>query len=168
MTAPDPMNLTSLSDDELLAELRRVAEDADPVPPSMLDTARALFELRSLDVELLGLLSDSLVDADPERTRAPERTATPGTREVTFVGADGSVEVGLSVQATGDRRHVTGQLVDARLAAVGPVLRVHSSEGEKEVPVDGSGLFAARDLPSGPVRLEFTGPGRRLVLAIAL
>jgi hypothetical protein len=65
------------------------------------------------------------------------------------MGADGAVEVGLSVQATGDRRHVTGQLVEAELAAVGPLLRVYSSEGEKEVPVDGPGLFAARDLPSG-------------------
>src|SRR5690349_1667080 len=105
MTAPDPMNLSSLSDDELLAELRRVEEEADPVPAAMLETAQALFELRSLDVELLALLSDSLVDATPERTRAPERTPTTATpREVTFVGADGAVEVGLSVQATGDRR----------------------------------------------------------------
>jgi hypothetical protein len=70
------MDLSSLSDYDLLAELRRVAEDADPVPAAMLDTARALFELRSLDVELLALLSDSLVDTNPERTRAPETTAS--------------------------------------------------------------------------------------------
>jgi hypothetical protein len=163
MTTPDPMDLASLSDDDLLAELRRVAEDVDPVPASLSDAARALFELRSLDVELLALLSDSLVDADPATTRGPERP-----REVTFAGPDGSVEVGLSVQAAGHRRHVMGQLVEAEPGTAGGLLRVHSAEGEHEVPLDSSGLFAARDLPPGPVRMEFTAHGRRLVLSLAL
>lgn len=47
-----------------------------------------------------------------------------------------------------------GQLVEAERSAASRVLRVHSAEGEQEVPVDRAGLFAARDLPSGPVRME--------------
>lgn len=78
LTGSDGLRL--LSDDDLLAELRRVAPDIDPVPESLLDSARALFELRSLDVELLALLSDSLVDADPATTRgleSPVRSRSP-------------------------------------------------------------------------------------------
>ena len=163
MTTPDPTDFAFLSDDDLLAQLRRVAADIDPVPESLEESARALFELRRLDVELLALLSDSLVDADPATTRAAE-----SPREVTFAALDGSVEVGLSVQASGHRRHVMGQLVEAGGSAVSRVLRVRSAEGEHEVPVDRSGLFAARDLPPGPVRMEFTTHGRRLVLSLAL
>ena len=163
MTTPDPTGFVFLSDDDLLAELRRVAADIDPVPESLVDSARALFELRSLDVELLALLSDSLVDADPATTRGPD-----SPREVTFAGRDGSVEVGLSVQASGHRRHVMGQLVEAEPSTSSRILRVHSAQGEQEVPVDASGLFAARDLPPGPVRMEFTTHGRRLVLSFAL
>jgi hypothetical protein len=163
MSTSDPMDLASLSDDDLLAELRRVAEDVDPTPASWLNSARAVFELRSLDAELLTLLSDSLIDADPALTRGPG-----SAREITFGTRDGSVEVGLSVQTGGTRRHVVGHLVEASPTSARPVLRVHSSRGGVEVSVDESGLFAARDLPPGPVRLEFTVSGRRLLLSMSL
>ena len=58
-------------DEELLAQLRAAAGQADPVPPGVVEAARAALSMRALDAELLELTADSAAaGAAPAATRA--------------------------------------------------------------------------------------------------
>ena len=53
-------------DDELEAELRRLAADREPVPAELVQAALDAFGWRDIDAELAELVYDSLVDADQQ------------------------------------------------------------------------------------------------------
>jgi hypothetical protein len=72
------------------------------------------------------------------------------------------------VHAVAGRRHLLGQLVETAATPGERLLRVRSEMGDREVSVSASGLFNARDLPAGPVRLEFVTPRRQFTASITL
>jgi hypothetical protein len=131
------------ADDQLVADLRRVAARADPVPEALLSAARAAFGLRELDARVAELVRDSAVGASATAVRGP------GARMLSFEAADTVIEC--EVTARGRRRDVIGQLV----GAVAALLQVQvAGAGTVDVPVDGRGRFSVADLPAGPFRLR--------------
>jgi hypothetical protein len=131
------------ADDQLLADLRRVAAQADPVPEALITTARAAFGLRELDARVAELVRDSAVGASATAVRGL------GARMLSFEAADTVIEC--EVTARGSRRDVIGQLV----GAVAAFLQVQVAGARAvDVPVDDHGRFSVGDLPAGPFRLR--------------
>ena len=135
-------------DDELLAWLRRIAAEADPVPELVIQAARSAFGLRDLDARLAELVRDSAVDVAATAVRGPER------RLLSFEAGDVAVECEITERDV--RRDILGQLVgglasgiDAEVAGIDV-----TSTQTVTVPVDERGRFSVRDLPPGPVRLR--------------
>jgi len=130
-------------DDRLVARLRRIAGQLDPVPDLVSQAARSAFGLRELDARLAELVHDSAVDAPAAAVRGP------GPRVLSFEA--GGVVVECEVTARESRRDITGQLVGD-----------HASQVEARVPgaaavtapVDDLGWFSLHDLPAGLVQLR--------------
>src|SRR4051794_31054557 len=107
-------------DDDLLIELRRVVQEADPVPEAVIAAAQAAIATRDLDGELAGLVADSAGGhgrpALAEAVRAGHQGG--GARLLSF--AAGPVQLDLDVIQRGRVRDITGQITGA--AADGCVL----------------------------------------------
>jgi hypothetical protein len=131
------------ADDQLLADLRRVAAQADPVPEPLITAARAAFGLREIDARVAELVRDSAVGASATAVRGL------GARMLSFEAADTVIEC--EVTARGSRRDVIGQLVGAVAALL--QVQVAGARGV-DVPVDDHGRFSVSDLPAGPFRLR--------------
>ncbi|GAA4736961.1 hypothetical protein [Phytohabitans rumicis] len=143
--------MTSDDDDVLIAELRRVAGEADPVPAVVVAAARAAITTRNLDHELARLVADS-ADADLGRSfeavRGPARETE--SRLVSYEG--GGVQVDLDLSPSGGGLRLIGQFSGA------PVAECTLEQGDgtsRPVAVDDLGRFAVEDLPAGPVRLRY-------------
>jgi hypothetical protein len=131
------------ADDALLARLRRIAAEADPVHEMVIQAARSAFGLRELDAELAELVRDSAVDVPATTVRG----AAP--RLLSFEFGDVAVECEITERAL--RRDILGQLVGANAAGVAAEV---PGAAAVTVPVDERGRFSVRDLPAGPVRLR--------------
>lgn len=130
-------------DDELLADLRRMWQHADPMPRDLPDRVLLALELEQLDVdvELLQLVSSAREDAGV-------RSATTDVSTVTFSGP--TVTVMIRVRETGpDRRQLDGWLAPTRPTRV----TVHHPGGRAEVEVDARGRFVLDDIAAGLTRL---------------
>jgi hypothetical protein len=92
------------ADDRLLDELRALVERVDPVPPLVIEAAKAALGWRRLDAELAELLSDSSLE-DDAMTLA--RGAAP-VRYVIF--SAGTLTIDLEVHVDGEQRTLLGQL----------------------------------------------------------
>jgi hypothetical protein len=136
------------SDHALLIQLGSIFQSVDPVPPDVIDMARACLSWRDPDVALARLVSDSLVHSAQVRTR---RAAGP--RLLTFE-ADGLV-IEVEVAADGNTRRLLGQLVPPTRASV--VVRWANSQVETKA--DDIGRFSASGIPAGPVSLSCTRAG---------
>lgn len=133
--------------DPLLVELRRVTEQADPVPDSVVAAAKASFIWRTVDTELAELVADSLLRS------AAVRSAEAG-RLLTFRGP--GLEVEVEVAQSGPVRRLAGQLVP-----IGPAgVTVSWATGSVQVAADEMGRFVAQGVPPGSVRIEVARPGR--------
>jgi hypothetical protein len=131
-------------DDDLLDRLRQVAAEADPVPDVVAASARAAFETRRLDEELLELLHDSDVNAGA-LTRGPG----DGPRLLSYEWGDVSLE--LQLRSTQDGVAVRGVVVGASAA-----VRLEPFGAEAvDTTIDGAGWFAAT-LPVVPFRVRVT------------
>jgi len=132
------------SDDELLAELRDIAAETDPVPEPLLDAARMAFELRDLDALVAELVHDSALDA-------PAITMRGGgdERMLSFVVRDVAVEC--QITARGSQRDLLGQLVGGRAEE----MDVQLTGAVTTVPINAGGRFSVRGLPAGPFRLRW-------------
>jgi hypothetical protein len=137
------------SDDALLASLRRVAADVDPVPESVLAAARAAILTRDLDSQLAALVADSDA-ASPELEFEQVRSAVAG-RLLSFEGAGVQVDVevtagsrGLSLMGT-----VSG-------AGVSDCVLEGADGGRRELRLDPLGRFMVEAVPAGPARLRCT------------
>jgi hypothetical protein len=136
-----------VADDQLIARLGQLAPVLDPAPPTLLDSARALFGLGRLDADLAQLVRDS-ADA-PERSLELAVRAADDDRLLSFESGAAGVEMQISERA--DRRdivcHVTGvPLRDAQL---------ETTTGRQALRID-DGVLIARDLAAGPLRLRLT------------
>ena len=132
------------ADDDLLADLRRVAGIADPVPAHVRAAARAAFETRDLDARLAELVADSAESSGFEAVRqvAEERL-------LSFATSDAQVEV--TVRAEGAGWTMMGQVF-----GVGPGAATLETGTPGSIPleVDDLGRFLVADVPGGPVRLR--------------
>ncbi|SDW74548.1 hypothetical protein SAMN05421504_1011400 [Amycolatopsis xylanica] len=128
------------TDDELMADLRRIAAEADPVPRLVSERARAALSTRLVDEELAALLLDSSLQ--PELVRGDD-----DIRLLSF--ESGRISVELQVTADRGGRSVAGLL----LGAAGEV--VADSAGARQSTTTGpDGWFAFTNLPCGPTRLR--------------
>jgi hypothetical protein len=131
-------------EEQLLAELRALAEVADPLPPEVTFAAKGSFAWRRVDADLAELTFDSLLE---DAALAGVRGADT-VRLVTFEAGDVSVEV--EITEAGDRRRIIGQLVPPQMAQV----EIRTEADHREVDADELGRFAADQLPPGPASLR--------------
>ena len=131
------------SDDELIARLRRIAAEADPVPEALLAAARAAIALRDLDARVAQLVRDSAVDAPATAIRGT------GARMLSFEAGTTAIEC--EVTGHTGQRDVTGQLVGGKVASLEAQV---AGQPAVSVNVGAHGWFAVRRLPAGPFRLK--------------
>src|SRR5262249_35689625 len=116
--------MTSGDDDLLMADLRRVAASADPMPRHVDESARAVLATRRLGEELAALLTDSALQAELVRS-------TDDVRLLYFESPHVSLELEVEPESghgVGVKGLVTGATGDAvvesagtrRLAAIAP------------------------------------------------
>jgi hypothetical protein len=144
----------SAADDDLLADLRRVAWLADPVPERVRLAAHAAFETRDLDARLAELIADSAAESEFEAVRQ-----VTDERLLSFEAETAQVEV--TVRAEGAGWTMMGQIfgVGARAASVET-----GAPSSAPIDLDDLGRFLITDLPSGPVRLRLRLPAGESVL----
>jgi len=132
--------MTSADDISLLAHIREIYDELDPLPPEVVAAARGAFAWRTVDAELAELTLDSLTEP------AAVRSST-GPRLVSFEAE--SLAVDLEVADTGDTRRLVGQMVPPHPAQV----TVRSASGERTVEANDIGCFTAEGIAPGPVSL---------------
>ena len=135
-------------DDELEAELRRLAADREPVPAELVQAAVDAFGWRNIDAELAELVYDSLIDTDEASlVRGP-----PGQRLVSFAVAGITIDV--EVSSAGPGRSVMGQIVPPQRATVD----IRYRQDTVTVEADELGRFRSGPLPPGPASLRLRPP----------
>jgi len=142
---------------ELLALLRDMLEEIDPVPATLLDVARASFTWRTVDAELAELTADSILDGAAVRSTRTPRLLTFTAGATTLV-----VEVATPYPSPATGRRLLGQIVAPRAAE----LEVRHADGSLTVAADEFGRFRAERVPPGPISLacRFADPAEREVV----
>jgi hypothetical protein len=130
--------------DEIEAELRRLAARVDPVPPELLHAATGAFAWRDIDAELAELVFDSLADLD----EAALVRGSPERRLLSFAG--GGLTIDVEVTVTGPARTVMGQVAPPWRGQV----ELRRSQGTVTIEADELGRFASGPLPPGPLSLR--------------
>src|SRR6516225_7836967 len=136
------------SDNELEAELRRLAADREPVPAELVQAALDAFGWRDIDAELAELVYDSLADAD----EASLVRGSPGQRLVSF--AVGGITVDVEVTSAGAGRAVMGQIAPPQRALVD----IRGRRDTVTVEADELGRFQSGLVLPGPVSLRLRPP----------
>ena len=134
--------------DEALIEQLRNTLQADAVPQSVTDAAKAALSWRRIDAELAELLSDSALDAEPALARGEAVV-----RSVSF--SAGKTIVELEVHQDRERRTLLGQLSPAATWTV----EVQGTDGSAAEPVrsDLLGRFRIALQRGGTIRLRLSG-----------
>lgn len=127
-------------DDTLLARLRTLANEVDPVPDPVVMAGRSAFAYRDLDVKLAELVDESALAG------AGTRGDDAGDAWFTFEVDDVVIEV--AVRARGGVQQLVGQVDGADVAA----LLVAHADGETTPDVDELGRFSCPVTP-GPIRV---------------
>ena len=140
------MSPLPLDDDQLLEQLRQLAAVKDPVPRSVVDSAKAAFALRTLDEEMADLLFDSLLDDSLVGVRGGS------SRQLTF----GVNEIAIDLDVESDQ--LVGQVTPAGI----PTLELQTPELISSVAVDSLGRFFAKRPKAGPFRLRLDVEGQRV------
>ncbi|HEV2785645.1 MAG TPA: hypothetical protein VGV67_04595 [Solirubrobacteraceae bacterium] len=141
-------------DDDLMAELRQVVAQVDPVPEAVRIAARAAIEWRTLETELAALVHDSAVDEPALAVRG----AASGPRTLTFEAGELTIEVAAEPSDDAGTLCLVGQLVPPQAAAVA----VRHGDELIAVRADDRGRFAVRGVAPGRVSLRCrldAGPG---------
>jgi hypothetical protein len=131
------------TDDDMMAELRRIANDVDAAPDLVAESARAAFSTRHLDDELAELLHDSDLTSS-----AVVRGTHPGTRALSFESGEVSLELQLE--------EVRGRLVVRGIAigTTGDAEIETTTTAPQLAPIDDRGWFRVEGLPVGPLRVR--------------
>lgn len=132
------------ADRELLAQVRGMFDETDPVPELLLDAARATLSWRTIDAELAELTNDSLLEGAAVRAARVPRLLTFTADVATLV-----IEVAEHVRGSGIGRRLLGQILSPRPAEV----EVRHAAGTSSVIADEFGRFRAEDVPPGPISL---------------
>ena len=135
--------MTGGEDAALLAQLRATLDEVDPVPPLVLEAARAAFGLRRLDAELAELVRDS----------AEERAgliAVRGDGNVRLISFEtGLVTVELQVTERGMVRDLVAEVSGTALASAEV-----ETPGLRHPTVRDDSMISADAVPSGLLRLH--------------
>lgn len=102
-------------DELLIAELRALVTEVDPVPALVSEAAKAALGWRRLDADLAELLSDSTVDAE---RMALTRGAGAPVRSVSFSSGQLTIDIDVQVDAGGERCTLLGQLSPPAAATI--------------------------------------------------
>lgn len=132
------------ADNELLAQVRVMFDETDPVPEILVDAARATLSWRTIDAELAELTTDSLLEGAAVRSGRAPRLLTFTAGAATLV-----VEVAEHVRGAGIGRRLLGQILSPRPAEV----EVRHAAGTTSVTADEFGRFRAEEVPPGPISL---------------
>jgi hypothetical protein len=145
----DHLSATDRDDDLLVADLRRIAAEVDPVPPGVIEAARAAIATRRLDHELAELVADS---ADADSGLHFEAVRGPGVAESRLLTFDGGgVQVDVDLAPSGAGLRLIGQFT-------APVVECAVERGDGtavDVDVDELGRFVADGIPAAPLRLRY-------------
>jgi hypothetical protein len=134
-------------DDALLARLRHVATEADPVPDAVLAAARAAILTRDLDSRLASLVADS--DASTTELEFEQVRSAAGGRLLSFEGAGVQVDVEITGHA-GDL-----SLIGTVTGAGAPDCVLEGADGtRRDLRLDSLGRFIVDAVPAGPARLR--------------
>ena len=136
-------------DEDLLARLRGLLADDDPVPPEVLAAAGDSHAWLDIDAELARLVADSLLVAETVRGDT--------ARLLTYRAGTLTVEVEVSESA--GRLRILGQLMPPTPARI----RAEQPDGRTEVEAGPLGRFTFENLRPGPTRFVSTLPGDRPV-----
>ena len=139
--------MTHLDDDQLMAQLRRVAHEVDPPATASRGAARTAFGFARLDDELAQLVEDSATSAAGSR-------GLDDPRLIAFAASDVRLDVEVTPARPGHR--LTG-VVD------GPVttLAVETPDATLAVSLDPLGRFRVSGITGGLLRLAMgTTSGR--------
>lgn len=133
-------------DEPLVAELRDLFAQADPVPPLVTDVAKASLGWRRLDAELAELLSDSALE---EGSLAGARGAGAPVRSVSFSAGTKTIDV--EVHIDGQHRMLLGQIAPPANARI----EIQTAENitVTSVQSDSLGRFRAQLQAGGIIRL---------------
>ena len=108
---PGPDGAPGADDAALLAELGDLLRVGAEPPAEVLESARQIYAWRTVDAELAALTFDSLLDAEPSRSRAGEQART-----LTFEARALAIELEVDTDPQG--RRLLGQLVPPQVADV--------------------------------------------------
>jgi hypothetical protein len=135
---------------ELLAQIREMLDETDPVPEFLLEAARETYTWRTIDAELAELTGDSLLEGAPVRASRVPRLLTFTAETATVV-----LEVAEHVRGASLGRRLLGQILSPRSADV----EVRHAEGTLSITADEFGRFRADAVPPGPISLacRFSG-----------
>jgi len=158
------MDDEKLIDEELLARLRALFAQIDPIDPVLLEHARFAFGWRTLDAELAELSYDSLADREVMAAVRDGGMAGSGPRLLGFdtdVTGDTDSALTVEVEVSSERGSacLVGQLMPPAPATV-CVLSSVRSHPAATVTADELGRFRVEPVPSGPVRLRVQVRGR--------
>lgn len=133
----------------LMAELRGFFADVDPVPPLVIETAKASLGWRRLDADLAELLSDSALEEEP---LALARGGDAPARAVTFSSTGLTIDI--EVHVDDPERTLLGQLSPPSPATI----EIQTMGGEPlSAEADRLGRFRVRLPAGGPIRLRVIG-----------
>jgi hypothetical protein len=156
--------MTTMRDEALLAELRVLFGEVDPIDPLLLEQAKLAFSWRTIDADLADLSYDSA--ADPEILAAVRSGGVleAGPRLLGFgleptTGDEGmTVEIEVSPERGGSV--LIGQVMPPMSGTVSVQQVDQPGETVVVLPADDLGRFRVENVPSGPVRLLIEVGGR--------
>jgi len=141
-------------DDDLLAELRRVVADADPVPASVLAAADAAIETRHLDALLVLLVADSTrAEHSGEFAAVRGAEADGDGRVLSYEGGDVRIDVVVHQEAA--TLKLVGQLEGTTNTEI---LLERADRDAERLAVDDLGRFLVAGVAPGPARLRCRTP----------
>lgn len=127
------------SDRQLLGSVRAALDAHDPVPSTLLQSARESLTWLTVEAELATLSEDSALATTGVRS-------ADSSRMLTFECSTGVIV--LEVATTGESRRIVGH--SDRFAH----LRLRHPAGERELDTDEHGRFQVDDVAAGPVSLR--------------
>jgi hypothetical protein len=140
-------------DDALLAELRAVVGQLDPVPPQVSEAAKAVLGWRRLDADLAELLADSALESE----LAGVRSGTAHARSVTFAAP--GLEIDVEIRRDNGRMRLLGQIEPPAPATV--ELQTEDGSTAASAETDALGRFRLElDASPGRARLRITRQDR--------
>lgn len=140
-------------DDELVARLRTIVGELEPVPRTVVAAARDAIAMRDLDGELAALVADSEA-AVPELRFEEVRASTAQSRLLLFEGA--GVRVDAEVMEQAGQVTVVGRLIGA---APRDCFLEMADGAVREVLLDDLGRFLIEAVPPGLARLRCRSAG---------